>query len=225
MWVLATGLVTVIAAMSVPTSSAVASESGCTKGVENGVVVLCANGARQLSEVPFVVSGRSGLKALEIERAGFATLKCSSVTGSGTFVASGNALAAKKLKATYSGCIDPTEEAACEIKPIKVDGESGSGLGPGLEGTFTSAEALGLTGPKTSSLTTLVISSKPGKSCELAGEYPLKGILTDSLAGGVEAVQHTLTDRGSSIRGWGTDRLWENLNVELASHQAWSVLG
>lgn len=172
-----TALVALVAALTVgalAAGSAAASAAECP-GTGSGVA-LCSG--KHALEGTFAFTGKytSGT-ALKLEVPDFPYIYCDSTASTGQFVASKGRLEMSGTAIEWSQCEPSLDQGSCEVKPLSFTGSAATLLN-------TSEVMLPLAGK-------LIIKGRPGNTCELAGEYALKGEQKCKLPGStLEALAH-----------------------------------
>jgi hypothetical protein len=218
---------------ALPTASALASHCTVERGESLG---LCVENQLQ-KEGTFAFTGQQkagtstrsfDIPAINVSSECGGSVKLSKgslIAKSGKLEVTGLNLEYEKCKYTGSGITE------CELASpsILVDGENGTGSGPGLASTLSSATALTLkSGAASGKWTEYTVRSTEGKNCsESYYDMPIKGEAKCQLPEStVEAVSHVLKceEAGDSLSWSGKEVQFElTAEVKLASGKQWSI--
>jgi hypothetical protein len=202
----------------------------CPGTNEKGAYVLCSGGVTQVGTFTFtgVHKAGSGETAFEVPAFPMKMYCEEGKITKGSFDGTVSKLEIAGLYIEITGCTE--EPQACDVHPIVIDGDEGTGTGPGLSATIASSSELELVSTSSGELWSKVkVTSKTGTDCYLASFSPsrLHGHqVCKLLEGATEKVTHVLDclAAGSDLKLFEHEASFAyTAEITLTSGKNWSI--
>jgi hypothetical protein len=226
------GGLAILAFSALATASASAEAVKCPGTNEKGAYVLCSGGVTQVGTFTFTGVHEATTPITFFVPSYEWEMGCEEgkIT-KGSFDGTASKLEIAGLYMEITRCNEPAEgNTVCEVLPIVIDGDEGTGTGPGLSATIASSSELELVSTSSGELWSKVkIRSKGEHMCTMAGltPSPLHGKQECKLLeGATEKVTHVLKCEsiGSHLKLFGKETLFTYAaELSLTSGKNWSI--